>query len=80
MNNINCDTNKIRSYSQNIINLSNEFYKLINKLFDKINTLDKKYLIDKFYTELCDFGKLYEISADIIEESILDNKYEQIRN
>ena len=35
MNNINCDTNKIRSYSQNIIKLSNDFYKVVNKLIYK---------------------------------------------
>lgn len=76
MNNINCDTNKIRSYSQNIIKLSNDFYKIINKLFYKSNKVVDKDLIDKFYAELCDFGKLYELSADIIEESILNNRYE----
>lgn len=76
MNNINCDTNKMRSCSQNIIKLSNDFYRLFNKLIIKSNKLENKQILDKFYNELCDFGKLYELSADIIEESILDNKYE----
>lgn len=82
MNNINCDTNKIRSDSQSIYNLANEFYKNINNIINKIEkyypniNISNKYIYEAFYNELCSFSACYEKSADILEESIINSKYE----
>lgn len=75
MNNINIDTNKIRSYGYEIIKQAEDFKKLSSKIIYKCNYNESKKFED-FYIKLCKFGKMYEQCANKLEESMLNNKYE----
>lgn len=75
MNNISVDSNKLRSYGSNIIKQADDFKKLTNTLFNKSNNIEPN-IFNEFYIKLYNFGKMYELCADKIEESMLNNKYE----
>ena len=75
MNNISIDSNKLRSYGSNIIKQADDFKRLSTILLNKSNK-NEPIIFNEFYNKLCNFGKMYELCADKIEESMLNNKYE----
>ena len=75
MNDISVDSNKIRSYGYDIIKQADDFKKLTKTIFNKTNKIESN-VFNEFYIKLYNFGKMYELCADKIEESMLNNKYE----